>query len=108
MDFDIRAAVGLIGIVSAAAMLGMSYIGAFQLGRARGRREVEQELQNGFRSVDDGQADRLIMIESAVTSMAQAVERLTDAQRIALLEQLRVSSQETRRSRRFPGQNTPA
>ena len=104
MGFDFSEVIGLIGVASGATVLVMSYLGAFMMGRARGRREIEQELRSGA----SGHDDRLIMIESAVSSMAQAVERLTDAQRIALLEQLRISSQESRPIRRIPGQNTPA
>ena len=109
MDFDLRALVPVIVLGSGACVLAMSYFGAYMLGRGRGRREVELERQaeafDGSRSID---YDRVAMVESAVTSMAQAIERLTDAQRVALLERMRAGSEAPPSRLRAPRQDTPA
>lgn len=109
MDFDLHALIPLIVLGSGAAVLGMSYFGAYMLGRTRGRREVELEhqarLHGDSRSID---YDRVVMVESAVASMAQAIERLTDAQRVALLERMRAGSEPAPSRLRAPRQDTPA
>ena len=90
MNPDFGVVIGLIVVLCAAGMLGMSYFGAYMLGRARGRREVELEqrvdAQGDSRLMDH---DRVLMVEGAVASMAQAIERLTDVQRVALLERMK-------------------
>ena len=101
--------IGRIGAVCTAGVLCMSYVGAYLLGRSRGRREVE--LREGME--DRGEAreldhDRMLMVESAVTTMAQAIERLTDVQRVALLERMRGANEPRSASGRPPQHNTPA
>ena len=90
MNPDIGVFIGLIVVLCGAGVLGMSYFGAYMLGRARGRREVELEQrvdeQSDARLLDH---DRVLMVEGAVASMAQAIERLTDVQRVALLERMK-------------------
>jgi hypothetical protein len=90
MNPDVGVFIGLIVVSCGAGMLGMSYFGAYMLGRARGRREVELEqrveAQGGERLMDH---DRVLMVEGAVASMAQAIERLSDVQRVALLERMK-------------------
>ena len=43
MDFDYGVIIGLIATLCGAGVLGMSYMGAYMLGRVRGRSEVELE-----------------------------------------------------------------
>ena len=109
MDFDYGVIIGLIATLCGAGVLGMSYMGAYMLGRTRGRNEAELErrvdLQDDARLLDH---DRVVMVESAVASMARAIERLTDAQRIALLERVRAANEVRTPSGRAIQQNTPA
>ena len=109
MDFDYGVMIGLITALCGAGVLGMSYLGAYMLGRSRGRHEAELErrvdVQDDARSID---RDRVMMVEGAVVSMAQAIERLTDAQRIALLERVRASNDVRGAGGRPIQQNTPA
>ena len=107
MDFDFGIVIGFIVTVSGAGVLGLSYLGVYLLGHARGRRETEREL----RMIDQelGTAlpgDRVESIERALASMSQAIERLTDAQRIALLDRMRTP--DVRPSTRTGQRNTPA
>ena len=91
MDIDYGVIIGLIGTVCIAGVLGLSYVGAFLMGQARGRRDAEREMRLTER--DDARiaaSDRLLLVETAVDSVARAVERLTDAQRVVLLEQARL------------------
>ena len=109
MNFDYGVIIGLIATLCGAGVLGMSYMGAYMLGRARGRSEVELERRMDLQ--DDarlGDHDRVVMVESAVASMAQAIERLTDAQRIALLERVRAANEVRTPGGRAIQQNTPA
>jgi len=114
MDMDYGVMIGLIGAVCMAGMLGLSYVGAFLLGQTRGRREAERELaaqRAALEAIGDGQADRLRATEDAVHRVARAVERLTEAQRILLLEQSRQASPPSdprAGSPRLLGRNTPA
>ena len=85
--------IGLISVVSGVVILGLAYVGAFLIGHARGRRDAERAMRAELR--DDsrvGNADRLLVVESAVDAVARAIERLSDAQRIALLEQTRMAN----------------
>jgi hypothetical protein len=90
MNPDVGVFIGLIVVLSGAGVLGMSYFGAYMLGRSRGRREVELEQRLGAhgdeRIMDH---DRVLMVESAVVSMSQAIERLSDVQRVGLLERMK-------------------
>jgi hypothetical protein len=108
MDIDYGVIVGLLATVCCAGVLGMSYVGAYMIGRTRGRREVELEqrvdAQSESRQIDH---DRVLMVEGAVASMAQAIERLTDVQRVALLERMKPMS-EPRAIARPAHHNTPA
>ncbi|MDB4883675.1 MAG: hypothetical protein JWL95_2441 [Gemmatimonadetes bacterium] len=109
MDMDLGVIIGLIGALCTAGILGLSYMGAYMLGRTRGRSEVE--LERRVDQHDDARVldhDRVLMVESAVVSMAQAIERLTDAQRIALLERVRAANEGRGAVGRVPQHNTPA
>lgn len=104
MEIDYGVIIGFIGAVCVAGVLGLSYVGACMLGHARGRREAARE------DARIGDADRLLAVESAVDSVSRAIDRLTDAQRIVLLQQVRAA--ELREPRpgvaRDPLRNTPA
>jgi hypothetical protein len=111
MQPDLGIIIGLIGVVSAAGMLGLSYLGAYFMGYNRARNEYDRQRQELEREDSrEDHADRILMVEGALASMAQAMERLTDAQRIALLEHARSSTPPERRSDAVrPRQhNTPA
>jgi len=109
MEDHLGIIIGFIGAVCGASVLGLSYLGAYLLGRSRGRREVELEErvdeQSEARSIDH---DRVLMVESAVSAMAQAIERLTDVQRVALLERMRAGNEMRAPTARTPQHNTPA
>lgn len=92
----------LIGAVCASGVLGLSYMGAYFLGHARGRRDAEREM------LDALPGDRTDAIESALAAMAQSIERLTDAQRIALLDRVRTASEPRQPVGRIGQHNTPA
>jgi len=107
VDPDYGVIIGLIVTVCGAGVLGLSYLGVYFMGHSRGRREVEveqrmleQDMTHGFPS------DRAAAIEGALSTMAQAIERLTDAQRIALLDRLRAPDARPSMSREQ--RNTPA
>lgn len=107
MEYDFGIIIGLISAVSVAGVLCLSYFGAYMLGHSRARREAELARQAD--SLErDGLGDHVLAIESAVTSMAQAIERLTDAQRIALLERMRASPEQRPVVSRVPQHHTPA
>jgi hypothetical protein len=92
----------LIGAVCASGVLGLSYMGAYFLGHSRGRRDAEREMLDGL------PGDRVEAIEGAVSTMAQAIERLTDAQRVALLDRVRTSPEPRAPGARIGQHNTPA
>lgn len=98
--------IGLIGAVSVAGMVGLSYVGAYMLGHSRARREAELARQED-QAEQSRLGDHVLAIEDAVTSMAQAIERLTDAQRIALLQRMRTPP-EPREAPRLSQRHTPA
>jgi len=108
MDPDYGVIIGLIVTACGAGVLGLSYLGVYLLGHSRGRREAELDQraldQEMGRSLP---GDRTAAIEGSLASMAQAIERLTDAQRVALLDRMRTPS-EARASGRIGQRNTPA
>ena len=109
MDFDYGVIIGLIVTTCGAGVLGLSYFGVYLLGHSRGRREAELD----HRALDHElvgalPGDRAAAIESALSTMAQAIERLTDAQRIALLDRVRTGAEPRPSSGRTGQRNTPA
>ena len=75
-----RELTGFIVIASGAAVLALSYLAAYLLGKNAARKEIDaRELFPGVR-----QPDRLDRIESAVDSIAVEVERLAEGQRFLL------------------------
>ena len=111
MDIDYGMIIGLISVVGVAGIMVLSYAGAYLLGQARGRREAVSELRATAREeAQVGNADRLLVVEGAVDSVSRAIERLAEAQRVVLLEQVRTSNASEPRlaSARSEKRNTPA
>jgi hypothetical protein len=114
MQADFGVIIGLIGAIGAVGVLGLSYLGAYFIGYNRARNDLERQRRDEEREerevVRDGHADRILMMEGALASVAQAMERLTDAQRLVLLEQARGAAVPDRRpdSARLKQHNTPA
>jgi hypothetical protein len=106
MDADYSMLIGLITVVAGVGVVGVSYLGAYLLGHSRGRREAELDRQAAEQSSPLGDAQRVDEIKHSLISMAHAIDRLTDAQRIALLDRMR-SPAELRPSR-VPKHDTPA
>jgi hypothetical protein len=106
MDIDYGVMIGFIATLCGAGVLGLSYMGAYFVGHSRGRREAELDRQLAER--DDRVADqqRADAIQASLSSMAQAIERLTDAQRVALLDRVRTAPES--RPARAPRHDTPA
>ncbi|HEX7978896.1 MAG TPA: hypothetical protein VF461_09860 [Gemmatimonadaceae bacterium] len=105
MDGDYSMLIGLITVVSGVGVIGLSYLGAYLLGHSRGRREAELDRPGGEHDFRLGDQQRIDAIQLSLSSMAQAIERLTDAQRVALLDRMRVPEP---RPSRVPKHDTPA
>jgi len=80
MDLDFGELTGFIVIASSAAVLGMSYVAAYLLGKNAARKELDR--REGLSAPRP--PDRLDRIESAVDSIAMEVERLSEGQRFLL------------------------
>jgi hypothetical protein len=106
MEGDYSMLIGLISVVCGAGVLGLSYLGAYLVGHSRGRREAELDRQMAAQDALLGDQQRTDAIQHSLSSMALAIERLTDAQRVALLDRVR-STPEPRQSR-VPRHDTPA
>ncbi len=105
MEADYSMLIGLISVVCGAGVIGLSYLGAYLIGHSRGRREAELDRQIAEQDARLGDQTRVDAIQHSLSSMAQAIERLTDAQRVALLDRVRMPEQ---RPSRAPRQDTPA
>jgi hypothetical protein len=106
MEADYSMLIGLISVVCGAGVIGLSYLGAYLVGHSRGRREAEMDRQMIEQDSRLGEQARVDAIQHSLSSMAQAIERLTDAQRVALLDRMRVPSEA--RPSRAPRTDTPA
>ena len=109
MEPNFGIVIGLIVTVCGAGVLGLSYFGVYLLGHSRGRREAELDqrvLQHEM--IDALPGDRAAAIEGALSTMAQAIERLTDAQRVALLDRVRTGAEPRTPGSRIGQHNTPA
>lgn len=104
MEADYSMLIGLISVVCGAGVIGLSYLGAYLVGHSRGRREAEMDRQIAEQDgrLGDQRADQ---IQHSLSSMAAAIERLTDAQRVALLDRMRVPEP---RQARVSKHDTPA
>lgn len=80
MGIDFGELTGFIVIASSAAVLGMSYMAAYLLGKNAARKEMDRRDA----ALPARQPDRLDRIESAVDSIAVEVERLSEGQRFLL------------------------
>ena len=106
MEADYSTLIGLITVACGAGVLGLSYLGAYLVGHARGRREAELDRQIAEQDGRLGDQQRADAIQHSLSSMALAIERLTDAQRVALLDRVRTASEP--RQSRAPRHDTPA
>jgi hypothetical protein len=98
--------IGLISVACGAGVLGLSYLGAYLVGHSRGRREAELDRQIAEQDDRLGDQQRADAIQHSLSSMALAIERLTDAQRVALLDRMRATPEP--RQSRVPRHDTPA
>ena len=105
MEADYSMLIGLISVVCGAGVIGLSYLGAYLVGHSRGRREAEMDRQLAEQDSHLGSQQRIDAIQHSLSSMAQAIERLTDAQRVALLDKMRTPEP---RPSRVPRQDTPS
>ena len=78
--FNVGALTGFIVIAGGAAVLGMSYVAAYLLGKNAARKEMDRHDS----PLVSRQPDRLDRIETAVDSIALEVERLGEGQRFLL------------------------
>ena len=80
MGIDFGELTGFIVIAGSAAVLGLSYVAAYLMGKNAARKELDRrDALPASR-----QPDRLDRIESAVDSIAVEVERLSEGQRFLL------------------------
>ena len=75
-----RELTGFIVIAGGAAVLALSYLAVYLLGKNAARKELD--ARGSFAGLP--QSDRLDRIESAVDTIALEVERLSEAQRFLL------------------------
>ena len=81
MGIDFGELTGFIVIAGGAAVLGLSYVAAYLLGKNAARKEMDRR---DALMTPPRQPDRLEAIESAVDSIALEVERMSEAQRFLL------------------------
>jgi hypothetical protein len=88
MNRDLGQYIALIAVGSGAIVLGLSYVAAYMVGKAHGRRE-EQRSSRAVEQAD--MAQRLSTVESAVYGLNSTIERLMDAQRLLVAQQEHLS-----------------
>ena len=80
MGIDFGELTGFIVIASSAAVLGLSYVAAYLMGKNAARKEMDR--RDGREMLGSArQPDRLERIESAVDTIALEVERIAEGQR---------------------------
>ena len=80
MGIDFGELTGFIVIASGAAVLGLSYMAAYLMGKNAARKEIDRrEVLQSMRA-----PDRLDQIEAAMESIAVEVERIAEGQRFLL------------------------
>jgi hypothetical protein len=110
MGRDLGEIIGLVAVGSGAFVLVLSYVGAYLVGRAHGRRQ-EQRSDSHFELMETSQ--RLAMMESTVNTLSGSLERLRDAQRLLVAQQDHLSRKVGLSSDRMslpavPGHKTPS
>jgi hypothetical protein len=80
MGIDIGELTGFIVIASSSAVLGLSYVAAYLMGKNAARKEMDR--RGAFTAPRE--PDRLDRVETAVDSIAVEVERLAEGQRFLL------------------------
>src|ERR1043165_9221958 len=76
--------IGLIAVGSGAFVLMLSYLGAYVIGKAHGRRE-EQRSSRQMEQADSSQ--RIAAVESSIYGLSASIDRLMDAQRLLVAQQ---------------------
>ena len=84
MRHDVGQYIALIAVASGAVVLGMSYVAAYMVGRAHGRRD-ERRSSTAVERMDAAQ--RLAALESTVNGLSHSLERMMDAQRLLVAQQ---------------------
>jgi hypothetical protein len=79
-ELDFREIIRFIVIGGGAAVLALSYVAAYLMGKNAARKELERRDARGVSL----QSDRLDGVEAAVESIALGVERLGEGQRYLL------------------------
>lgn len=116
MDIDPRQLIGIIVIGAAAGTFVLSYVAAYLIGRGHGRRDAELAQREQAHLAGH---DRVAAVEGAVSTVAQSMARLADAQRLLVAQQdemaqrLRRADPAALSPRRpgigpVPGRDTPA
>ena len=116
MDIDPRQVIGIIVIGAAAGTFVLSYVAAYLIGRGHGRRDAELAQRELAHHAGH---ERFAAVEGAVSTVAQSMARLADAQRLLVAQQdemaqrLRRADQAALPQRRpgmgpVPGRDTPA
>ena len=107
MDRDVGQYIALIAVGSGAVVLGLSYLAAYMIGRAHGRRE-ERNSERAAAQADAVQ--RLATVEAAVHGLNSSMQRLMDAQRLLVAQQEHLSKKIGLGERKssFQGQHTPS
>lgn len=84
MDIDVGQYIALIAVMAGTVVLGLSYIAAYMVGRAHGRRDERRSTETmGLMDADQ----RLAAMESTVHGINSSVQRLMDAQRLLVAQQ---------------------
>jgi hypothetical protein len=111
MDRDLGQYIGLVAVGSGAFMLALSYLGAYLVGKAHGRREERRSAQ----LADQPDAtQRIATLETTMYGLSASIDRLMDAQRLLVAQQDHLSRKvgaTDRNNVRLPqvhGHNTPA
>src|SRR3954466_12241645 len=111
MDRGLGEYIGLIAVGSGAFVLMLSYLGAYVMGKAHGRRE---ELRSTRNSDHIDATQRIAAMESTIYGLSASIDRLMDAQRLLVAQQDHLSRKvglTDRNNVRLPtvqGHNTPA
>ena len=80
MGIDFGEIIRVIIFGGGAAVLGLSYVAVYLIGKNAARKELDRRELRGV----DQQSDRLDRVETAVESIALGVERLGEGQRYLL------------------------